>query len=99
MVFAISNFHRLGDKMVRWLAKVLKPQSGRRGSTTFRWSLPLTQLVVCGLVLWPLRAELISQARQCFDAYKSGKDLEPPTRFRPANLSEEEYQQEQVEEV
>lgn len=51
------------------------------------------------MVLWPLRAELAFQMRQSFAAYRWGKEPAPTRPFRPANLSAEQYRQEQDEEV
>lgn len=66
---------------------------------TFRWTLPCLQFAVCCLALWPLRADLVLQVHQLVDAYLSRKEPAPTRPFRPANLSQEQYRQEQDEEV
>jgi len=93
------TFISLEDKMVRWFTKVLGPQFvfRRCGKTTFRWTLPLTQVVVCGLVLWPLRGDLIPRVEASFASYWSGKVPEQTVRFSSCALTDEQYCQEQNE--
>jgi len=49
-----------------------------RHAFPFRWVLPITQLVLCVVVLWPLRATLIQQIRDSVRAYRPLKT--PPSR-------------------
>lgn len=42
---------------------------GRR-TFAFRWLLPISQLVLCVVALWPLRSVLIHQLRDSIEAYR-----------------------------
>jgi hypothetical protein len=41
-----------------------------RCTLPFRWLLPITQLVICVVVLWPLRGLLVWQVKQSIHAYQ-----------------------------
>lgn len=43
----------------------------------FRWLLPITQLVICVVVLWPLRGLLVWQVKQSRDAYQGQRNPVP----------------------
>ena len=45
----------------------------------FRWILPSTQLVLCVVVLWPLRSSLIHEVRESVRASRSMKSSPPET--------------------
>jgi hypothetical protein len=43
----------------------------------FRWVLPITQLVLCVVILWPLRGAIIQQVRHSIDVYWTAKTPQP----------------------
>jgi hypothetical protein len=48
-----------------------------RRTLALRWVLPIAQLVLCVVVVWPLRGALVQQVRHSLRAYRSGK-TQPP---------------------
>lgn len=48
-----------------------------RPTLRFRWLLPIVQLVICAVVLWPLRNMLIWQGTRSIDAYRPQRNTEP----------------------
>jgi hypothetical protein len=48
-----------------------------RPTLAFRWVLPITQLVLCVVVLWPLRATLVQQVKHSIHAYQPLKTPSP----------------------
>lgn len=42
----------------------------------YRWILPIIQLLICAIVLWPIRSELIFEMRASIHRYGSGRALE-----------------------
>lgn len=79
---------------MRWLSTALRSKSTEGGRTTFRWSLPLVQLIVSVLFLWPVRIELMWQIQEAIEAYRSGTGSSTLREFAPAREIEEELDQE-----
>lgn len=65
----------LQSKGVEWLTTRIRPRSApdKRGLTTFRWTLPFTQLVVCAVVFWSLHGEFTSHV-EFFRDYWLGQE-------------------------
>ncbi len=49
----------------------------QRGTFAFRWLLPITQLLLCVVVLWPLRPLLMQQVRDSIHAYRPHRNPLP----------------------
>src|SRR5260370_32866335 len=49
--------------------KTSNPMSNQARSFPFRWVLPITQLLVCAVVLWPLRSDFVTEIGASIDEY------------------------------
>src|ERR1700681_1051653 len=47
----------------------------------YRWILPVGQLLICAVVLWPIRSEIAFEIRATIRRYGSAKTLEPESGF------------------
>jgi hypothetical protein len=65
-------------------------------SLPYRWILPVGQLLICAVVIWPIRSEIVFQTRATIRSYGAVKHLEPkPNDVLPdsgdVNLNEPQF--------
>jgi hypothetical protein len=47
----------------------------------YRWILPIVQLLICAIVLWPIRSQLVLEIRTSIHIYGAGKALEQESQY------------------
>ena len=55
--------------------------SERSHPLPYRWILPVGQLLICAVVLWPIQSEIVFEIRATIRRYGSAKTLEPEPGF------------------
>jgi len=62
-----------------------------RHAVPFRWVLPISQIVLCAVALWPLRASLAEQVRHSMEAYRNVGTAPKPVETAPEPFENQQF--------